>query len=80
MNNRYTTAIVLLAGIIIPVVLAQTALAKSSVAGGYSTGFECGIQEAQAHPGEKPSSCPLANKHDDYCKGWKDGFKAEDED
>ena len=55
-------------------------MAKSSVAGGYSTGFERGIQEAQAHPGEKPSSCPLADKHDDSCKGWKGGFKAEDED
>jgi hypothetical protein len=60
---------------------------KSEVAGGYNTGFARGKEEAHAAinqfdkgslksiDADKPPSCPLANKQDDYCDGWKDGWR-----
>ena len=63
------------------------ALAKSDVAGGYDTGFARGAEEARAAINEfdmespksidadKPPSCPLADKQDDFCDGWKDGWR-----
>ena len=62
-------------------------LAKSEVAGGYDTGFARGAEEAHAAidqfdkgslksiDGNKPPPCPLANKQDEYCDGWKDGWE-----
>jgi hypothetical protein len=64
-----------------------SALAKSEVAGGYDTGFARGVEEAHAAinqfekgslkliDGNKPPPCPLADKQDDYCDGWKDGWE-----
>jgi hypothetical protein len=25
--------------------------------------------------GDNPPPCPLADKQDDYCNGWKDGWR-----
>ena len=64
-----------------------SALAKSEVAGGYDTGFARGAEEAHAAinqfekgslksiDGNKPPPCPLADKQDDYCDGWKNGWE-----
>jgi hypothetical protein len=64
-----------------------SALAKSEVAGGYDTGFARGAEEARTAisqfnngslksiDGDNPPSCPLADKQDDYCDGWKDGWR-----
>jgi hypothetical protein len=61
--------------------------AKSEVAGGYDTGFARGAEEARTAinqfekgslksiDGSKPPPCPLADKQDDYCDGWKDGWE-----
>ena len=63
------------------------ALAKSDVADVYDTGFARGAEEARAAINEfdmespksidadKPPSCPLADKQDDFCDGWKDGWR-----
>jgi hypothetical protein len=64
----------------------RLALAKSNIPGGYLSGFAGGVVEAneaitQLYNGslksigaDKPQSCPLADKQDDYCDGWKDGW------
>jgi hypothetical protein len=82
--------ILLLFSVIVALVLAASprlALAKSDVAGGYDTGFARGVEEAHAAinqfdkgslksiDGNKPPPCPLADKQDDYCDGWKDGWE-----
>jgi hypothetical protein len=60
---------------------------KSDVAGGYNTGFARGVEEAhtainqfdkgslKSIDADKPPSCQLADKQDDYCDGWKDGWR-----
>jgi len=75
--------------IVAPVLAISPTLAfgKSEVAGGYDTGFVRGVEEARAAINEsdtgspksidvdKPPSCPLTNKQDDFCNGWKDGWR-----
>jgi hypothetical protein len=66
---------------------ASRLLTLSEVAGGYNTGFARGVEEARTAinqfdkeslksiDADKPPSCPLADKQDDYCDGWKDGWR-----
>jgi hypothetical protein len=73
--------------IVLVVFSPTSALAKSNVAGGYYTGFARGAEEARTAinqfdkgslksiDGNKPPPCPLADKQDDYCDGWKDGWE-----
>ncbi len=80
--------LVLLAPIIVLIAISPTlVVAKSEVAGGYDTGFARGAEEARTAinqfdkeslksiDADKPPSCPLADKQDDYCDGWEDGWR-----
>jgi hypothetical protein len=69
--------------IILVTITVVSALAKSDLSGGYITGFARGVEEAneaitqfdngsKSIDADKPPSCPLADKQDDYCDGWRD--------
>jgi hypothetical protein len=80
---------ILLSSILIAVIAISPTLvlAKSEVAGGYQAGFARGVEEAHKAiaqfnneqistiDGNKRPLCPLADKQDDYCDGWKDGWE-----
>jgi hypothetical protein len=61
--------------IVLVVFSPTSALAKSNVAGGYDTGFARGAEEARTAINQFDKGCPLADKQDDYCDGWKDGWE-----
>ena len=88
MNKSLLFPIILVAvSGISPTLALALALAKSDVAGGYDTGFARDAEEARAAINEfdmdspksidadKPPPCPLADKQDDFCDGWKDGWR-----
>jgi hypothetical protein len=87
MSPRNNKILFLTVAITTIIISPRLALAKSNIPGGYLSGFGRGVVEAneaitQLYNGslksidaDKPPSCPLADKQDDYCDGQKDGWR-----
>ena len=85
MNEKVVLCLSLL-GILTTASTVAAVYAKSQVAGGYSTGFARGVEEARAAinqfdkgslksiDGDRAPPCPV-DSQDDYCDGWKDGWR-----
>ncbi|MFL6317147.1 MAG: hypothetical protein ACJ73C_10500 [Nitrososphaeraceae archaeon] len=86
MNKKITLCLSSLAVLAIVSTIAAVE-AQTDVAGGYDTGFARGTEEAhtainqfdkgslKSIDADRPPSCPVADKQDHYCDGWKDGWR-----